>query len=40
MIVVHVREMLNGAARESDRQRGNVTNIHIGGNVTDSNITA
>ena len=27
MIVVKVREMLNGVARQEDRQRGNVTNV-------------
>jgi len=40
MIVVKVREMLNGVARESDRQRGNVTNFYIGGDVKDSTIIA
>ena len=33
MIVVKVREMLNGVARQEDRQRGNVTNIYVGGDV-------
>jgi internalin A len=32
MIVVNVREMLNGVARQEDRQRGNV-NVYIGGNL-------
>ncbi len=35
MIVVKVREMLNGVARQEDRQRGNVTNnIYVNGNVS------
>ncbi len=33
MIVVNVREMLNGVARDSDRQNGNTTNIYVGGDV-------
>jgi hypothetical protein len=32
MIIVKVHEMLNGVARQEDRQRGNV-NIYIRGNV-------
>jgi hypothetical protein len=31
MIVVKVKEMLSGIAREADRQRGNVTNFYITG---------
>ncbi|PKN92928.1 MAG: GTP-binding protein [Chloroflexi bacterium HGW-Chloroflexi-6] len=38
MIVVNVREMLSGVARQEDRQRGNVTNFYIGGDVKDSTI--
>ncbi len=33
MIIVKVREMLNGVVRQEDRQRGNVTNVYIGGNL-------
>ena len=40
MIVVNVREMLNGVARESDRQRGNITNFYINGDMKDSTIIA
>ena len=40
MIVVNVKEMLNGVARELDRQRNNVTNFYIGGDVKDSTIIA
>jgi internalin A len=40
MIVVNVRAMLSGVARESDRQRGNVTNFYIGGDMKDSTIIA
>jgi internalin A len=38
MIVVNVRSMLNGVAREADRQRGSVTNFYIGGDMKDSTI--
>jgi len=40
MIVVNVRTMLNGVTREADRQRGNVTNFYIGGDMKDSTIIA
>ena len=40
MIVVNVKAMLNGVARELDRQRNNVTNFYIGGDVKDSTIIA
>jgi internalin A len=33
MIIVKVREMLSGVVRQEDRQRGNVTNVYIGGNL-------
>jgi internalin A len=33
MTVVKVREMLSGIARQEDRQRGNITNVYVGGNV-------
>jgi internalin A len=39
MIVVKVREMLNGVARQEDRQRGNVTNIYVGGDVGGNIVT-
>ena len=39
MIVVNVREMLSGVARQEDRPRGGVT-IHVHGNVEGSNIIA
>jgi internalin A len=39
--LVSVRQLLNGVAREEDRQRGgNVTNIYIDGDVKDSNLIA
>jgi internalin A len=38
MIVVNVREMLNGVARESDRQRGNVTQIYVGRDINADNL--
>ena len=39
--LVSVRQLLNGVAREEDRQRGgNVTNIYIDGDVKDSTLIA
>lgn len=40
MIAVKVREMLSGVARQEDRERTNITNIYVGGDVKDSNIVA
>jgi internalin A len=40
MIVINVRAMLNGVAREADRQRGNITNFYIGRDMNDSTIIA
>jgi internalin A len=37
MIVLKVREMVDGVSRRQDFQRGNVTNVYVGGNV-DGNV--
>jgi len=36
---INIRQLLNGVESETDRQRVNMTNVYIGGDVKDSNLT-